>query len=76
VDTCFDLKPAEGANKMSGDTELTLEEGAPHLDLRVLQPECLPDSAPVHFEAVPLSNHEPKLLTTCRRDDQTRRTDR
>ena len=36
VDTCFDLKPAEGANKMSGNTELTFEEGAPRLDLRAL----------------------------------------
>ncbi len=36
VDTCFDLKPAEGANQMSGDTEPALEEGAPGLDLGLL----------------------------------------
>ncbi len=36
MDTCFDLKPAEGADKMSGDTELTLEVGPPRLHLRVL----------------------------------------
>ena len=36
VDTCFDLKLTEGAREMSGDTELTLEEGAPRPDPRVL----------------------------------------
>ncbi len=36
VDTCFDLEPTEGANKMSCDTEPTLEEGAPRLDLGVV----------------------------------------